>query len=290
MSADTGTAKGVRNSLNALKNKEKMTKKAAGKATAKGKKSSNINMLDKNGAVPNSEPFTATILTLFPEAFPGPLALGVHGRALEGGLWRLNLVNPRDFASLPARTVDAPPYGGGAGMVMRADVLGRAIDAVADLPGPLLYLSPRGARLDQSRVVSLSRGGGVRLLCGRYEGVDERLLEHYAIEEVSLGDFVLSGGEAAAMALVEAVVRLRPGVLGNAESLAGESFADGMLEHGHYTRPAVWRRRSVPEVLRGGDHAEVRAWRRRRSREITRARRPDLWAARRRETTRKKRT
>ncbi|MGR4000186.1 MAG: tRNA (guanosine(37)-N1)-methyltransferase TrmD [Alphaproteobacteria bacterium] len=248
----------------------------------KENKSININVLDenKNGIADGGAedaPFVATILTLFPEAFPGILGLGVHGRALERKLWRLELVNPRDFAPTPARAVDAPPYGGGAGMVIRADVLGKAIDAVASSPGPLLYLSPCGTPLTQARAMSLARGDGVRLLCGRYEGVDARVLEHFAIEEVSLGDFVLSGGELAAMALLEAVVRLRAGVLGNEESARGESFAQGLLEHAHYTRPLNWRGHSVPEILRGGNHAEIATWRESQAQAITRQRRPDLW-------------
>lgn len=223
-------------------------------------------------------PWTATVLTLFPEMFPGPLGFSLVGRALKEGRWRLATVNPRDFAADRHRTVDDTPFGGGAGMVMRPDVLAAAVDrALAEgAPGPLLYLSPRGAPLRQDRVRELAAGPGVILLCGRYEGVDQRLIEARGFSEVSIGDFVLSGGEIAAMALIDAAVRLLPGVLGAAESLAEESFAQDLLEYPHYTRPQVWEGRAVPEVLLSGHHERISAWRREQALAVTKSRRPDL--------------
>jgi tRNA (guanine37-N1)-methyltransferase len=218
----------------------------------------------------------ATILTLFPEMLPGPLAYSLAGKALRAGLWRLDAVDIRDFATGRHRSVDDAPFGGGPGMVLRADVLDAAI-AGAGGAGPLVNLSPRGKRLDQKRVHELAQGPGVWLICGRFEGVDQRALEANSVEEVSLGDFVLSGGEPAAIALIDACVRLLPGVVGSADALAEESFAGGLLEYPHYTRPQVWRERAVPDTLVSGDHQRVRAWRRAQAELLTRERRPDLW-------------
>ncbi|MCS6778608.1 MAG: tRNA (guanosine(37)-N1)-methyltransferase TrmD [Geminicoccaceae bacterium] len=223
-------------------------------------------------------PWTATVLTIFPEMFPGPLGHSLAGKALARGLWRLDPVDLRDFATDRHRTVDDAPFGGGAGMVMRADVIARAVDSVQarGAPGPLVYLSPRGTRLDQRIVRELAAGPGIVLLCGRFEGVDERVLEARPFRELSIGDFVLSGGELAAMVVIDACVRLLPGVVGDAASLEEESFADGLLEYPHYTRPAEWEGRKVPEILLSGHHERIRAWRRQKALEITRARRPDL--------------
>jgi tRNA (guanine37-N1)-methyltransferase len=218
----------------------------------------------------------ATVLTIFPEMLPGPLAHSLAGKALEAGLWRLETVDIRDFARDKHRSVDDAPFGGGPGMVLRPDVLDAAIDGGGGV-GPLIHLSPRGRPLDQQRVRELAGSPGVRLICGRFEGVDVRLLEVRAVEEVSLGDFVLSGGEPAAIALIDACVRLLPGVVGCADTLAEESFADGLLEYPHYTRPQLWQGRAVPEVLVSGDHGRIRAWRRSEAERLTRERRPDLW-------------
>ena len=218
----------------------------------------------------------ATVLTIFPEMLPGPLAHSLAGKASKAGLWRLETVDIRRFARDKHRSVDDAPFGGGPGMVMRPDVLDAAI-AGADGSGPLLLLSPRGRRLDQPRVHELAALPGVTLICGRFEGVDERVLEARAIEEVSLGDFILSGGEPAAIALIDACVRLLPGVVGCAAALADESFADGLLEYPQYTRPQLWHGRAVPEVLVSGDHRRIRTWRRAEAERLTRERRPDLW-------------
>ncbi len=220
----------------------------------------------------------ATVLTLFPKMFPGPLGLSLAGRALEQGLWTLDARDTRDSATDRHRTVDDTPFGGGAGMVMRPDVLDAALAAVAD-DRPALYLTPRGVPLTQARVRRLAAGPGVVLLCGRYEGVDQRVIEARALEEISVGDYVLSGGEPAALVLLDACVRLLPGVMGAAESADDESFSDDLLEYPHYTRPAEWQGRRVPDVLLSGHHAEIAAWRRREAERITRERRPDLWAA-----------
>ncbi|MBX3489582.1 tRNA (guanosine(37)-N1)-methyltransferase TrmD [Parvibaculum sp.] len=223
--------------------------------------------------------WTATVLTLFPEMFPGPLGLSLAGRALETGRWRLEAVDIRDFAVDRHRSVDDTPSGGGPGMVMRADVMAAAIDAVhpAGDPRPLIYLSPRGRPLRQARVRELAAGPGVALICGRFEGLDQRVIEARAIEEVSLGDFVLSGGEPAAIALIDAVVRLLPGVMGKDASGTEESFESGLLEYPHYTRPQIFEGREIPPVLTSGDHKKVKAWRRAEAERTTRERRPDLW-------------
>jgi tRNA (guanine37-N1)-methyltransferase len=220
------------------------------------------------------------VLTIFPEMFPGPLGQSLAGQALEKGVWALETVDIRAFASDKHRTVDDAPFGGGPGMVMRPDVLDAAIAAAKgkDPALPLIYLTPRGRRLDQARVRALAAGPGALVLCGRFEGVDQRVLDAHGAEEISLGDFVLSGGEPAAIALIDACVRIVPGIIGKAESLEEESFERGLLEYPHYTRPQVWQDRVVPEVLVSGHHAKVRAWRLAEAERITRERRPDLWA------------
>ncbi len=218
----------------------------------------------------------AMVLTIFPEMLPGPLAYSLAGKALKAGLWQLETVDIRDFASDKHRSVDDAPFGGGPGMVMRPDVLDAALVGAGGA-GPLLLLSPRGRRLDQAWAHELAAMPGVTLICGRFEGIDQRLVEARAIEEVSLGDFVLSGGEPAAIALIDACVRLLPGAVGRAETLAEESFAEGLLEYPQYTRPQLWQGRAVPEVLVSGDHRRIRAWRRAEAERLTRKRRPDLW-------------
>jgi tRNA (guanine37-N1)-methyltransferase len=218
----------------------------------------------------------ATVLTLYPEMFPGPLGHSLAGRALGEGRWSLATVQIRDFAADRHRTVDGTPAGGGAGMVLRADVVAAALDSVAD-DRPRIALTPRGAPLTQARVRALAGGEGAVLLCGRFEGFDERLFAARAIEEVSIGDYVLSGGEAAALVLLDACVRLIPGVMGAPDSGTEESFESGLLEYPHYTRPVEWEGRTIPEVLRSGDHAKVAAWRQRQAETDTRSRRPDLW-------------
>jgi tRNA (guanine37-N1)-methyltransferase len=218
----------------------------------------------------------ATVLTIFPEMLPGPLAYSLAGKALEAGLWQLETVDIRDFARDKHRSVDDAPYGGGPGMVMRPDVLDAAVAGSGGV-GPVILLSPRGRRLDQPRVAALAATDGVTLICGRFEGVDQRVLEARAIEELSLGDFVLSGGEPAAIALIDACVRLLPGVVGDAAALAEESFAEGLLEYPQYTRPQLWQGRAVPPVLLSGDHRRIRLWRRAEAERVTRERRGDLW-------------
>jgi tRNA (guanine37-N1)-methyltransferase len=222
----------------------------------------------------------ASVITIFPEMFPGPLGGSLAGKARQKGIWALDAVDLRDYAPDRHRTVDDTPAGGGPGMVMKADVIARAIDAVATDDRPRLLMSPRGAPLTQARVAALAQGQGVVLLCGRFEGVDERVIAGRNLEEVSIGDYVLSGGEIAAMALIDACVRLLPGVMGAEGSAAEESFADGLLEYPQYTRPQVWEAHAIPEVLVSGDHAKVAAWRRAEAERLTAARRPDLWAAR----------
>ena len=224
-----------------------------------------------------SSSWSATVLTLFPEMFPGPLGISLLGKALQQNLWRLDVRDIRDHGLGKHRTVDDSPSGGGPGMVMRADVAAAAIDAVERNNRPLIYLSPRGKRLDQARVRELASGPGAVLLCGRFEGLDQRVIEARAIEEISLGDFVLAGGEIAAMALVEAAVRLIPGVLGDHASTQDESFAAGLLEYPHYTRPQLFEGRPIPDVLNGGNHSEIAKFRLREAESLTKARRPDLW-------------
>ena len=219
--------------------------------------------------------WATTILTLYPEMFPGPLGLSLAGRALDEGIWSLATVQIRDFATDKHRSVDDTPAGGGAGMVMRADVLAAALDSVAD-GAPKLVMSPRGEPLTQALVRTLAAGPGVTILCGRFEGIDERLFEARPVIPVSVGDYVLSGGEVAAMALLDACIRLLPGVMGAALSGEEESFESGLLEYPHYTRPQEWEGRRIPEVLRSGDHAKIAAWRQRRAEDETRLRRPDL--------------
>jgi tRNA (guanine37-N1)-methyltransferase len=221
----------------------------------------------------------ASALTLFPDMFPGPLAHSLAGRALGEGVWSLDIVDIRDFATDRHRSVDDVPFGGGAGMVLRPDVVDAALAAAHVGDRPAIYLTPRGRPLTQERVRRLAEGSGVVLLCGRYEGVDQRVIEARGLEEISVGDYVLSGGEPAALVLLDACVRLLPGVMGAAASADDESFSRGLLEYPHYTRPAEWNGRPVPEVLLSGHHAAVAAWRRAEAERVTRERRPDLWAA-----------
>ena len=224
--------------------------------------------------------FAAAVLTLYPEMFPGPLGVSLAGRALAEGAWSLDTVHIRDFATDKHRTVDDTPAGGGAGMVLKADIVAEAVDhAAARHPAnPVLAMTPRGAPLTQQRIRALASGPGVTILCGRFEGFDERLFEARPfIEQVSLGDVVLSGGEPAAIALLDACIRLLPGVMGAPSSGAEESFEDGLLEYPHYTRPVEWEGRTIPEVLRSGDHARISAWRKHMAETDTRLRRPDLW-------------
>jgi tRNA (guanine37-N1)-methyltransferase len=219
----------------------------------------------------------ASVLTLFPDIFPGPLSASLAGKALAAGVWSLDAIDIRAFATDKHRTVDDTPAGGGPGMVMKPDVLARAIDATAKHDRPRLLLSPRGAALTQARVEALARGPGIVLVCGRFEGVDERVIAARALEEVSIGDYVLSGGETAALVLIDACVRLLPGVMGAPASGAEESFANGLLEYPQYTRPQVWEGKPIPDVLLGGDHRKIDAWRRGEAERLTRERRPDLW-------------
>ncbi|MFY9642094.1 MAG: tRNA (guanosine(37)-N1)-methyltransferase TrmD [Rhodomicrobium sp.] len=223
-------------------------------------------------------PWQATVLTLFPEMFPGPLGHSLCGRALEEARWRLSLLQIRDFTKDRHRSVDDTPAGGGAGMVIRADIAAAAIDAAAAAfpEAPRIYLSPRGLPLTQERVRALAAAPGVILFCGRFEGLDQRVIEARGLEEISAGDYVLSGGELAAMILIDACVRLLPGVLGAEASLAEESFENGLLEYPHYTRPRVWEGHEIPEVLLSGDHARIAQWRREQAECITAQRRPDL--------------
>jgi len=225
-----------------------------------------------------SNSWSATVLTLFPEMFPGPLGISLLGKAQANNLWSLDVRDIRDHGLGKHRTVDDTPSGGGPGMVMRADVAVAAIDAVERNNRPLIYLSPRGLPLAQARVRALADGPGAILLCGRFEGLDQRAIEARQIEEISLGDFVLAGGEIAAMALIEATVRLIPGVLGDHASTDEESFAAGLLEYPHYTRPQEFEGRAIPDVLTGGNHSEISKFRHRQAQALTRERRPDLWA------------
>jgi tRNA (guanine37-N1)-methyltransferase len=225
-------------------------------------------------------PWRVTVLTLFPEMFPGPLGISLAGRALASGLWALEARDIRDSATDRHRSVDDTPAGGGPGMVLRADVLAAAIDAAdAGTERPHLLMSPRGRPLTQARVVELARGPGPLIVCGRFEGVDQRVIEARALEEISIGDYVLSGGEIAALAVIDACVRLLPGVMGKQESGSDESFSDGLLEYPQYTRPQLFEGRPIPDILTSGDHAKVTAWRRAEAEALTQARRPDLWQA-----------
>lgn len=231
----------------------------------------------------SSTSWRATVLTLFPEMFPGPLGVSLAGRALGSGVWALEARDIRDSATDRHRSVDDTPAGGGPGMVLRADILAAAIDAAAAAPDgpknrPRLLMSPRGRPLTQSRIRELAAGPGPLVICGRFEGVDQRVIEARQLEEVSVGDYVLSGGEIAAMALIDACVRLLPGVMGKAESASEESFADSLLEYPQYTRPQTFEGRPIPEILTSGDHTKVAAWRKAEAEALTRARRPDLWA------------
>src|SRR6478609_9700186 len=233
--------------------------------------------------VAETKPWRATVLTLFPEMFPGPLGVSLAGRALASGLWALEARDIRDSATDRHRSVDDTPAGGGPGMVLRADVLADAIDAADAAPGrpkdrPRLLMSPRGRPLAQSKVVELAAGPGPLIICGRFGGVDQRVIEARRLEEVSVGDYVLSGGEIAAMALIDACVRLLPGVMGKLASGADESFSHGLLEYPQYTRPQEFEGQPIPEILTSGDHAKVAAWRQAEAEALTRARRPDLWA------------
>jgi tRNA (guanine37-N1)-methyltransferase len=236
-----------------------------------------------------TSPWRATVLTLFPEMFPGPLGVSLAGKALASGLWALEARDIRDSATDRHRSVDDTPAGGGLGMVLRADVLAAAIDAADAVPDrpkdrpknrPRLLMSPRGRPLTQSRVAELANGPGPLIVCGRFEGVDQRVIEARGLEEVSIGDYVLSGGEIAALALIDACVRLLPGVMGKLASGVDESFSDGLLEYPQYTRPQEFEGRTIPEVLLSGDHARVAAWRRAEAEALTRVRRPDIWAPR----------
>ena len=228
--------------------------------------------------------WTAKVITLFPDAFPGVLGASLTGKALQDGLWKLEPIDLRIFGEGKHRNVDDTPAGGGAGMVLRADIMSRAIRmAQKGAPSdrgrwPLIFLSPRGKRFDQRMAERFARADGLTMICGRFEGLDQRVIDHYDIEEVSLGDFVMTGGEIAAQAMIDASVRLRPGILGNAASAEEESFSEGLLEHPQYTRPATWEGHTIPEVLTSGDHGKIAEWRKKQAEELTRERRPDIWA------------
>ncbi len=227
-----------------------------------------------------TEPWTATVLTLFPDMFPGPLGHSLAGTALQEGRWLLETVDIRDFARDKHRSVDEAPFGGGPGMVMRADVLAAAVDAAASRAGPdqvKICLTPRGVPLTQARIRVLAEAPELMVVCGRFEGIDQRVIDARGLEEVSLGDFVLSGGEIAAMALIDACVRLMPGVMGDETGLEEESFEAGLLEYPHYTRPRLWEGQAVPDILLSGHHEEIAAWRQEERKRVTRVRRPDLW-------------
>ena len=223
--------------------------------------------------------WTAGVVTLFPGSFPGTLGMSICGKALDRGIWALKTLDIRDFAVDRHKTVDSSPYGGGPGMVLRPDVLDRTLEAIADVPGRRICLSPRGRRFDQAFAKELANEPGVVLVCGRYEGIDQRVIEAREMEEVSLGDFVLTGGEIAAQALLDATVRLLPGVIGSEQGLDEESFEDGLLEYPQYTHPKIWKGRSVPEVLLSGNHKKIAEWKKQQSELVTRNYRPDLWEA-----------
>jgi len=226
------------------------------------------------------KPWSATVLTLFPDAFPGVLGASIIGGAEKSGIWQLETVDIRDFSVNRHRTVDSPPAGGGPGMVLKPDVAAKAIDSVVTKSDrPLIYLTPRGKPLTQQRVRELASGPGLIAFCGRFEGLDQRVIEGRQMEEISIGDFILAGGEVAAQVMIEACVRLLPGVLGDAQSASEESFEDGLLEYPLYTKPREFEGRAIPEVLLSGDHKKIAEWRRQKSEEITKARRPDMWTA-----------
>ncbi|NYS26145.1 tRNA (guanosine(37)-N1)-methyltransferase TrmD [Rhodobacteraceae bacterium 2376] len=261
---------------------------ASGKLRARGRLQPSVSMTPRalmEGPPRLAGVWTARIITLFPQAFPGTLGLSLTGKALDQGLWALDPIDLRGFGEGKHRNVDDTPAGGGAGMVLRADVMGRALAMAAQGPAadrarwPVIYLSPRGRPFTQARAQALAQGAGVTLICGRFEGLDQRVIDHHGVEEVSIGDFVLSGGEIAAQALIDATVRLIPRVLGNQASTEEESFSDGLLEHPHYTRPANWQGHDIPEVLLSGDHGKVAAWRKAMAERLTKERRPDLWRA-----------
>ncbi|SPF77457.1 tRNA (guanosine(37)-N1)-methyltransferase TrmD [Pseudoprimorskyibacter insulae] len=225
--------------------------------------------------------WTASVVTLFPEAFPGVLGLSLTGKALQDGRWQLHTTNLRDFGDGKHRNVDDTPAGGGAGMVLRPDVMGKALEHAAGSmhrAAPILMMSPRGVPFTQRMAQSLAEGPGMTMICGRFEGLDQRVIDHYGITEVSLGDFVMTGGELAAQAMLDATVRLLPGVLGNADSIEEESHSNGLLEHPQYTRPAEWKGHAIPEVLLSGHHERIAQWRLEQARDLTRTRRPDMWA------------
>ena len=219
----------------------------------------------------------AQIFTLYPEFFPGPLSKGLYGKALEKKIWNLKVVNIRDAAEDKHQTVDDTPFGGGAGMLMKADILAKSIDNNLEDGGRVFYLSPKGKKFDQKLAKELSKEKSINLICGHFEGVDERLLCTRNIEEISIGDFILSGGESAAFVIIDSILRLLPGVLGNDSSKKNESFENGLLEYPQYTKPQIWEKKGVPEVLLSGDHAKIKDWRLFQSEAITRVRRPDLW-------------
>ena len=223
--------------------------------------------------------WTAGVVTLFPGSFPGTLGMSICGKALDRGIWALKTLDIRDFAVDRHKTVDSSPYGGGPGMVLRPDVLDRTLEAISDVPGRRICLSPRGRRFDQAFAKELAHEPGVVLVCGRYEGIDQRVIEAREMEEVSLGDFVLTGGEIAAQAMLDATVRLLPGVIGSEQGLNEESFEDGLLEYPQYTHPKIWKGRSVPEVLLSGNHKKIAEWKKQQSELVTRNYRPDLWEA-----------
>ena len=221
--------------------------------------------------------FQAQVFTLYPEFFPGPLAKGLYGKALSNKLWNLNVVNIRDAATDKHKTVDDTPYGGGTGMLLKPDILAKSIDQRVKKDERVFYLSPRGKKFDQKFARDLSKEKSISLICGHFEGVDERVLDTRNIEEISIGDYVLSGGETAALVVLDSILRLLPGVLGNEKSAIDETFENGLLEYPQYTKPQIWEEKSVPEVLLSGDHAKIKDWRLSQSEAITRDRRPDLW-------------
>jgi len=221
--------------------------------------------------------FLARIFTLYPELFPGPLNVGLYEKALKNKIWNLETVNIRDFANDKHKTVDDTPYGGGSGMLIRPDILARSIDEKVSFGEKIIYLTPRGKLLDQNMVKNLANEKKLNIICGHFEGIDERVIKSRQIEEVSIGDYILSGGEIAAYVVLDSIIRLLPGVLGNKKSVIEESFENGLLEYPHYTKPQIWEEKSVPEVLLSGDHAKIKDWRLSQSESITRDRRPDLW-------------